>query len=455
MSASPRSSQIGWPHTRELLILAGPVLIEQMLQFSVAFVDTYLSGRFGASATEAVGLAAYFSWLASTVCGLAGTGAAALVARAIGRGAREEASVATSQTLVLAVLCGLVAGACAERGAPWAADGLGLAGESREIAVRFLRIDACGYPPWAVTLAGTAALRGAGDMWRPLWALGAASLGNLVFSYGFVYGLGPFPAWGVDGIAVGAACGRWLAAAIMLGLLMSRSSPVALTRTWTLDFVDTTRRIVRIGVPAMIDGMMAFAGHFLFLAILRRSGGDEATATFAAHVVGIQVEAISSLPAQAIGAAAATLAGQSLGRGDVDRAMRVVKTAARIAVTYAVLMTVCFWATARPIYSLMHVDPAVWRIGTPAFQLMAMYQVPNAVLIVLSSALRGAGDTRFPMLNAILGCLLVRTSVAYVCGVMLGGGLLGSWIGMGADNITRAALVAWRFRSRRWTRISV
>jgi Na+-driven multidrug efflux pump len=118
-------------------------------------------------------------------------------------------------------------------------------------------------------------------------------------------------------------------------------------------------------------------------------------------------------------------------------------------------MTVVFFVFAPTIYEQMQSSKDVTLVGVPAFRLMSFYQIPNAVLIVYLFSLRGAGDTRFAMICSILGNLVVRVSVGYVCGVVLNGGLFGAWIGMGADNILRALLASWRYRSGTWVKIKV
>ena len=118
-------------------------------------------------------------------------------------------------------------------------------------------------------------------------------------------------------------------------------------------------------------------------------------------------------------------------------------------------MMVLFFSFAPQIYATMHSDPAVAAAGVPAFRLMAGYQIPNAILIVYVYALRGAGDTRFPLFCALLGNVVVRVSVGYLCGVYWQMGLLGAWIGMGADNILRSGLISWRYLAGRWIHTKV
>jgi Na+-driven multidrug efflux pump len=186
------------------------------------------------------------------------------------------------------------------------------------------------------------------------------------------------------------------------------------------------------------------------MVIARLSHGEFDSAIFAAHVVGVRIEALSYLPIEAFGIAAAALVGQALGARRYDRAKQVGHEALRQCLWYAGLMSILFFVFAPQIYAAMHSNPDVGRIGVPAFRLMSLYQIPNAILIVYVCALRGAGDTRFPLYCSLVGNVIVRVSVGYFFGVYLEQGLVGAWIGMGADNILRATLIAWRYRAGHW-----
>jgi Na+-driven multidrug efflux pump len=129
--------------------------------------------------------------------------------------------------------------------------------------------------------------------------------------------------------------------------------------------------------------------------------------------------------------------------------------AVRQCIGYAGMMTLLFFIFAPQIYALMHRDPAVALVGVPAFRLMALYQIPNAILIVYTCCLMGAGDTKFPLYCSLVGNVVVRVGLGYLCGVHWQGGLFGAWIGMGADNILRSLLIAWRYHAGHWVHTKV
>ena len=441
---------------RDLFRLVLPVLAEQLLIFGIGFFDTLLSGQLGKQETSAIGLAAYVSWLGSVIFGVVSVGASAIVARHWGAGDFEEARRVTARSLTLSFFVGaIVFCLLRELASPFALL-MRMDGEQHRIAVEYLRFDAWSQFFAAFTQIAACSLRGAGDMRTPLLVLTFTNVVNVIVSSACLWGWGPFPEMGVTGIVTGTVTAQVCGACLMACLLFSGRARLHLRLSEFGFDVATARRITRVGGPAALAGIAKVSGHFAFLMVISRlsSGGFDG-ASFAAHFVGVRIEALSYLPAEAFGIAAASLIGQALGAGDFDRARRAGREAVRQCVGYAGLMTLLFFVLAPQIYSLMHRDPAVGLVGVPAFRLMALYQIPNAILIVYTCCLMGAGDTRFPLYCSLVGNVVVRVGLGYLCGVHWQGGLFGAWIGMGADNILRSLLIAWRYHAGHWVHTKV
>ncbi|MDA1212251.1 MAG: MATE family efflux transporter, partial [Planctomycetota bacterium] len=393
-----RSTLIDDPIRPTLFRLALPVLLEQLLVFCVGFFDTYLSGRIDSLSTVAIGIAAYVSWLAAIMFSLVGTGTGAIVARHWGAGEFDAARRLTHQALLLSLVAGLLGWIFIFFGIDLLLPLLKIRGREAEIVSHYMRIDACGYIGTAISLVAAASLRAVGDTRTPMWILGLVNVLNMIFSPAFVFGIGPWPVLGLDGIVAGTVLARLTGGVLMLVALKRGVSGLKLTPPWLrFDRVDI-RRILRIGIPAGIDGMIMWLGHFLFLMIIARlAKGDMNSAVFAAHVVGIQIEAISYLPASAWGHASATLIGQALGAARIERARTIAHEAVRQCGVMALCLTVVFFVAAKPLYDFMHHDAAVSEAGTPAFRMLAFFQLPLVAGIIYVFSLRGAGQTRAPL----------------------------------------------------------
>jgi putative MATE family efflux protein len=436
--------------------LAVPVLLEQFLNFCVGTCDIWLAGHLldGSKvtpATAAVGVAAYIGWLASLLFSFVGAGTTALVARHWGAGERDVANRVANESILLAAIAGIGFLILIWPTAPWFAGSLNLDPLAHEMTVRYLRLDGIGQVFTAISLVAAAALRGTGDTRTPMFVLGAVSIVNLIVSAAFVYGFGPVPYWGVDGIVAGTVVARLAGGLLMLWWLWSGRGRLRLAFSDKFLFGPDTRRIIKIGLPAALDGLILWTGHFLFIRIISQAG----PVAFAAHMVGIRVEALTYLPAVAWGAAAATMVGQSLGGGDIDRARRSGHEAVRQCAVLGVVITAIFILGAERIFRAMHTDPSVIATGSGAFPIVGAFQVPLLIGIIYVASLRGAGDTRFPLVMTALSTFGLRLPLAWWLCRHLDWGLFGAWTAMCTDMGVRSVMAATRFLRGNWQRIKV
>ncbi|MDP6115660.1 MAG: MATE family efflux transporter [Planctomycetota bacterium] len=457
MNEAPASSQILHGNLRKtLFILALPVLGEQLLNSFVGLYDTYLAGKISKDATAAIGLAAYVGWLASMLFSLVGTGTTALVSRFWGAGENEQANKVANRSIALAALIGVILYGLMYAFAPMLARLQNMHDETYDIAVRYLRIDAVGYMFTSLTLIGSAALRGAGDMRTPMLLLAVVNALNVVVSSTLVFGLGPFEPWGVDGIVAGTVTARVTGGILMLVLLSVGVHGLKLYLSELKVRGELVWRVLRIGLPTSAEGAILWSGHFVFLMIIARLfDGDQGKAAYAAHIIAVRVEAFSYLPAVAWGTAAATMIGQSLGANMKDRARMVGHEGALQCGISSILFGLIFYFEARWIFDLMHKEKIVGDVGVPAMQLLAFFQPPLVLSIVYGACLRGAGDTRWPLFFTIIGALFIRIPLAYIFGIHLEGGLVGAWVGMCGDMTLRAFLNGYRYTRGKWVETRV
>jgi putative MATE family efflux protein len=271
-----------------------------------------------------------------------------------------------------------------------------------------------------------------------------------------VFGIGPIGPWGIDGIVTGTLIARICGGLLILGVFARGVDHLKLRAAYLVPHAEDIRRIVRIGAPAALDGIMMWTGQWLFLTIISRLGqGDVGKAYTAAHVIGMDAEALTYLPATAWGYAAASLVGQSLGAGDPLRARRVTNEAARQCIVVALVGAFVYLLGAELVYGVMTKESAVRQIGIPALRFLSWYQIPLAVMIVYVHALRGSGDTRAVMFINLVGIACLRLPVAYLLGIVCSGGLIGAWSGMCVDVTFRMAVALLYFRSGRWVHTKV
>lgn len=452
---------------RRTLQLALPVLAEQLLAMLVGFSDTVIAGRYLEEPhLAAMNLMAYLLWLAQGVFAVIAIGATAMVARFVGAGDRVSARRTVDQAFIL----GAALAAFATVAAGWLArDAVGLVnleGTSAALAVRYIYCILPALPLIMMEAVGIACLRGAGDMIAGLLIMVAVNTVNIVVSWSLVLGIGPLPRLGWEGLAIGTSLGYCCGGLLAAGLLIRGRSGLHLNWRRMRPDLPFIRRLLWIGVPGGAD-MLSIIGCQLWFVALINQLGDLAAA---AHGVAIRVESLAYLPGAAFQVAAATLAGQYLGARDHHRASRSVVTALLVGGGLMMMAAMAFFFAAPQLAMLLVGDrqAQIALAAAPLLQTIAVAMPALALNMILSGALRGAGDTRWPLAFTIVGFLGVRLPVAYwLCFDTLsiagtnwtlsgwGLGIQGAWYAMVADLAVRATLVLYRFWHGGWRRINV
>ncbi|MGH2491131.1 MAG: MATE family efflux transporter, partial [Candidatus Limnocylindria bacterium] len=173
------------------------------------------------------------------------------------------------------------------------------------------------------------------------------------------------------------------------------------------------------------------------------------------HQIIGQIETFSFFPCIGFSMAASALVGQALGMRDPERARRAGWAAAGMALTWGTAAGIAFIVVPGFLIGLFTISGAVVTAGIGALAVVGLGQPAQAVIFALSGALRGAGDTRYPLVVTFVNWFLVRLPLAYVLAFPLGLGLTGIWLGVTVDYFVRAALFAARFRSGAWARVKV
>jgi Na+-driven multidrug efflux pump len=166
--------------------------------------------------------------------------------------------------------------------------------------------------------------------------------------------------------------------------------------------------------------------------------------------VAIVIIHISFMPGYGISIAATTLVGQYLGARDRDSALRSARNALRLAMTFMAAMGLVFFAFRRELIGIFNHDPQVIGVGAQLLVFAAIFQIFDAVNMVLSGVLRGAGDTRFPMIAAIVVSWLVFVPLVWLLCVRLDHGVAGGWFATIVWTSSLALVLRHRFVRERW-----
>lgn len=436
-----------------MLRLALPALAEQLLGVTVMLVDVWLTGRYLKHAPElaAIGLMAYTLWLLTCMFDFVAIGATAMTARFAGAGNRRRANYVTNQAaLVGAVMAVGVTVAVYFAARPFVSV-MHLEGQAADLAVRYIVIMVPVLPAIMLQRVGVACLRGVGDMLTVFWLMAVVNVVNVVVSSMLVIGIGPAPRLGWDGLAIGTASAHLVGGLLMAVMLVRGYRGLKLRCRFLKPNRDMIRRLLRIGVPGGTDIFLLIFCHMWYVSIINGLGDAAA----AAHNVAVRMESLAFLPGSAFAMAAMTLAGQFLGAGDHQRAGRSVLQATLAGCGVMMVPAVLFVTLGFPLASIF-LDPSrvdIARQVAALLRISAMSLLPMCLMMVLSGALRGAGDTRWPLAIGMFGMLAIRIPGAYWLTSFLG--VEGAWYAALTDLYVRCLLVVYRFRHGGWKHIKV
>ena len=451
-----------------MLWLALPVLAEQLLTMLVGYTDWWLAGHYldGPAPKAAMGLMAYVLWLIPSLFSAVAIGATALVARFVGAGDLPAAARVTHQAILSGIVLAVIGTVAVMLGGPSFVRSMQLTGPAADLAIRYLVLLIPVIPAIMIEQVGIACLRGAGDTVSAFVAKSIVNVANIAISAALVVGWGPFPELGWDGLAIGTACGHGLGGVIILGVLCRGRAGLRLRAKWLRPDGALQRRLFRIGVPGGVDQLAILGCHLVFVAIINRMGTEAA----AAHGLGITLESTAYLPGAAFQVAAATLAGQYLGAGDQRRAVRsaIVSCLMGGGMMLAAGLVFFFGAETLTAFFTGDANDPTAVATAPLMRIVAFAMPSLALAMILSGALRGAGDTRWPLVITLLGFFGVRIPGAIWLGwteiplplldVTLTGwglGVEGAWYAMVIDVVLRSLLIVGRFWQGGWRRIVV
>jgi putative MATE family efflux protein len=442
---------------RQVLALALPVLAEQVLNMCVGINDTYLANHLPAHAADAgaaVGTITYFIWFLGLLVASIGTGSTAIIARAKGALHKSLANKVTGQSISAAVIIGIAVGFLMFVFAPQTAAATELQGLAGPMALSYLRLLSWSLPPYMLMFVANACLRGGGDTATPAASMIFVNILNMVASFALTRGWWGLPVLGFQGIALGTMI-AYVTGGILQFIILcigTRGAKLYLHRLpphW-----HTIKRLLRIGIPAGMEGMISWGANFVVIAVINAM--DPSNVSSAAHMNTIRLESLSFMSGIAFATAAATLVGMSLGQKNPRRAERAAY------LSYAVgggIMTLCgilmITLGRYPAEWLSAGDPRIVDLTTRCLFITGFIQSGFAASLIFGGALRGAGDTLVVMVLNLSTQLTLRCLGVVVVGLWLNLGLTGIWKVLAGELFIRGCITYIRFRQGGWKLIQV
>ena len=385
------------------------------------------------------------------------TGMSVLVARFAGAGEEDKVNRTVYQAFLTAVgISLLVMAPIGYVLSPSLLDLVNAAPEVKAAALPFLRIMFLFSSGMLIFYMLSGALRSAGDARTPM-VLGVVMTAlNLALNVLLIRGLGPIPAFGAAGSAMGTVIASGLVALYAMVKLWRGGWVVSFPRGHGFgpDW-DIIRSLFRFGLPTGIQGIAMNVGGVLMLAFIG-SLAQSAAAQAAFAVSYSQLFSLITWTSLGLMGAAAAAAGQNLGAGNPDRAEQAIHVAARIGLAGAAFIGAFFLFFPKQLLAVFGMnDPVVVEIGTQLLRVLSVSGLFIAVALTYTGGLQGTGDTRSPLYISIVSQVITPLGICFVIQQTSALDPLDIWIAIFVGHATRCVLSALRFKQGKWRGIVV
>ena len=446
-----------------IVLLAWPILVEQILTSLVQVIDTAMVGSMGAVATASVSISQSPNMLINGVIMALGVGFTSMIARSVGANDFARAKLLVRQAILavfsLAIPLTFVLLALARKIPIW----MGGAPEILDSAETYNRIIALSLCFRCLTMVLTSIYRGYGDSHTPMKVNIAVNLLNVVGNFlmifptrqlnvlGFEFTMFGF-GWGVAGAAASTSISSTIGACILLVRCFSKKSSMQINiKDGFAPNWKELKIVVKLGLPAMLQRFAMSSASIIVTSTVASLG----TVAVAAQSLAGTAESLSFMPGFAFGTAVTTLFGQSLGANRPDKAHDYLIKTIKLGTVVMALMTAILFFGSTVIMSFFTPDAEVIKHGSVLLKILAIIQIPQMIAFCISGALNGAGDTKSPLFVTFFSMWGVRILGIIICVRILGMGLYALCVCMCCDNVVRCLLFILRYKQGKWKNIKV
>ncbi len=427
-----------------LIALAIPVVLSELGWMAQGIVDTIMVGKLGPAAigSVALGNAIYYTPSLFGVGILLGLDT--LISQAYGRKDHDDCHRWLAQGVYLTILATIPI-MIVLHFASFGFARFGVAAEVAGPAGSYLRILNYGTLPLLLYAGVRRYLQAVGQVRVITVTYIAANLVNWFGNWVLIYGKLGFPAMGVNGSALSTCIARVMMAVALLGFAWryERKRGHPLFSHWAAPQWLRIRELIRLGLPAA--GQMLLEVGAWNLSTVAAGWVAPVPIALAAHQIALNYASVTYMVPLGVGSAAAVAVGHATGAGDPARARRAGWLGMALGVGFMILAGACFFLFPRALVELYTSDPLVLAMGPALLGLAAVFQVFDGIQTVCTGALRGLGETRYPMFANFVGYWILGLPLGLSLCFFLHWGIYGLWIGLTIALITIASTLMWRW----------
>ena len=439
---------------KKTLNMAWPAMLESFFTAFAGLVDSLMVSSLGSYAVAAVGLTTQPKFLGLSLFFAANVSISALVARRKGEGKREEANKIFSTFLIFILLMSVILSVVFVVFADPIIRFCGSEELTHDSAVLYFRIIMGGMIFNVIQMGINSAQRGSGNTRITMRTNMVSNTVNIIFNYLLIEGHFGFPALGIEGAALATVLGTVVSSIMSIMSICKGDTFVNLPFIWKnkiLPGMDAMKAIIKVGYSVFAEQILMRIG-FMLTALM---AADQGTAAMAAHQVGMNIMGLSFSFGDGLQSTAVALIGYSLGAKQPEKAKDYGKTCRMIGATISVALSLIYFLGARFLMELFFEETEIIEIGVNIMYVIIFVVILQISQVIYMGCLRGAGDTLYTAVVSTVSVTIARTIGSYFFGYVMGFGIIGIWLGVVADQLSRFVLASIRFKQGKWTEIKI
>lgn len=436
------------------LDMAWPAILESFFAAFAGLVDSLMVSSLGAHAVAAVGLTTQPKFMGLALFFAANVSISALVARRKGQDKKDDANRIFVTFLSFVVIAAVILSVIFVAAADPIIRLCGSQAQTHDMAVEYFQIVMGGMIFNCIQMGVNSAQRGAGNTRITMRTNLVSNSVNIVFNYLLIQGHFGFPVLGIRGAAIATVLGTVVSSIMSVLSVWKQDSFVSIPyilqnkiRPAWESFVS----IVKVGYSVFAEQLLMRLG-FMMTAIMAAGQG---TAAMAAHQVGMNIMGLSFSFGDGLQATAVALIGYSLGAKKPEMAKEYGRTCRMLGSCISVVLAVVYFFGAHWLYNLFFAEEDIVAIGVSIMHVIIFVVLLQIAQVIYMGCLRGAGDTLYTAIASTISVTLIRTFGSWFCCYVLGWGIIGIWMGVVADQLSRFIFASVRFRQGKWTKIRI
>jgi len=450
---------------KPLFFLSMPIVVTNLFQTAYNLADTFWLGQYNTDALAAISFAFPMVFLLISLGMGISVAGSVLVAQFTGADEEREAGYAASQTVTFAVIASVILGGVGYFLVETFLDIMGASQDVLPLATSYMEVISLGLLFMFGFFVFVALMRGYGDTITPMLVMFGSVVLNIVIDPFLIFGFDSNPLFailslgglestlfamtgytgsGITGAAIATVFSRGIALVVGLVIMFRGNRGVQIHLQDMVPDLSYLRRLVRIGLPASIEG----TGRALSMNLLLVIVALFPDAVVAAYGIGTRVFSVIFLPAIAVARGVETMTGQNMGANKPDRAEQAAGLAAKVLFGVLTAAGVVVFFVAAPIADVFTTDPEVVDIAAQFLRYVALMFGFIGIMRAYTGSFRGAGKTLTAAAISVLMLGIIRFPIAWIASGPLGE--RGIWLSFAISNVVGAIIAYAWYRRGTW-----